>query len=94
MDKKQLIYGFLLGLVVCALGILLFLVGAMLFIEGESPQTLFRKLLASGRTGQMIALGAFLNFITFFILLKMKRDLMARGIILSVIVLTMVTLLI
>ncbi len=94
MDKRQLLYGFFLGLAVCMVGIALFLLGAMLVVDGETPQTLYKKLMANGRAGQMIALGAFLNFVTFFILLKMKRELMARGIILSVIVLTIITLLV
>jgi hypothetical protein len=47
-----------------------------------------------GLLGKIITLGAVVNLILFFFLLKLNKDLMARGVILGMIILTIVTLLV
>ena len=92
MNRIDLLYGFLIGIVVCVIGMALFLFGTLLAYPEVSISEMYSRLVARGRLGQMIALGAFLNLVAFFLLLRLKIELMARGIILSVIVLTIVTL--
>jgi hypothetical protein len=47
-----------------------------------------------GLLGKIITLGAILNIVLFYILLKFNKDLMARGVVLGMILLTIVTLLV
>jgi hypothetical protein len=49
---------------------------------------------SQGLLGKIITLGAILDLIAFAILLKLNKDSMARGVILAVLVLTIITLVI
>ena len=90
MTKLQLLYGFLAGLAASFTGTYLFIVLATdySFTEGI---TLMK---AKGFLGKLITLGAILNILLFFALLYFKRDLMARGVVLATILLTIITLLV
>ena len=46
----------------------------------------------TGQISRIIALGAGVNLIVFFALLRFKKDAMARGVVLSMIVITIITL--
>ncbi|RTY92444.1 hypothetical protein [Flavobacterium sp. GT3R68] len=88
MNKIDLLYGFLIGIIATVLGSYLFL--AMFtdygFIEG------IQIMKSRNQLGKIITLGAILNLAMFFILLKVNRELMARGVILALIILTIITL--
>lgn len=88
MKKSDLLLGFLIGVIASCLGIYLFLTFATeySFLEG------IRLLKAQGSFGKLITVGALLNIIAFFILLKLNKDLMARGVVLATIVITIITL--
>jgi hypothetical protein len=45
-----------------------------------------------GKLGKLITLGSILDLVAFAILLKLNKELMARGVILAVIILTLVSL--
>ena len=45
-----------------------------------------------GRLGKLITLGSILDLVAFAILLKLNKEMMARGVILAVIVITIFTL--
>ena len=47
---------------------------------------------SQGHLGKIVTLGSILDLIAFGILLKMNKELMARGVVLAVIVLTIITL--
>jgi len=87
MKKIDLLIGFMIGLVACFLGTYLYitLVAKYEFIEGLT----FLK--SGGYLGKVITLGAILPLATFFVLLKLNKDLMARGVILATIVLALIT---
>lgn len=87
MKKTDLLIGFLIGLASAFLGMFLFL---ELFTEQGFTEgvALMKK---EGHLGKVITLGAILNIIAFFILLKMKKELMARGVVLATIVLALAT---
>jgi len=82
-DKTQFLFGFILGLLACALGTICFLVfvagvditQSMLWTNNDLP------------LGKLLALGCVFNFVLFFGLLKLKKEFMAKGVIMSVIVL-------
>jgi len=88
MNKIDLFYGFLIGLIATSVGAYIFIVlfTDYGFIEG------IETLRARGQLGKLITLGAILNLIAFFSLLKLKKELMARGVVLATIILTVITL--
>lgn len=90
MEKKDLFIGILIGLVAAFIGIFLFVTffTDYDFVEGV------KILKSQDSLGKLIALGAVLNIIAFFILLKLKKDLMARGVVLATIALTILTIVI
>ena len=88
MNYKDLIIGVLIGLVTALLGICIFLKAFTLY----NPLTDIRILKQQGILGKVVTLGAILNILVFFILLKKGKDFMARGIVLSMIILTIFTL--
>jgi hypothetical protein len=46
---------------------------------------------AEGKLGKLITLGAMLDLVAFGVLLKMNKDLMARGVVLAVIIIAIFT---
>ena len=47
---------------------------------------------SQGYLGKVITLGAILNLVAFFVLLKINRELMARGVVLATLLLALITL--
>ena len=88
MNKKDLLLGFLLGLASTLLGAYLFITffTDFRFIAG------IQILKSQGNMGKLITLGCILTLIVFGILLKMNKEIMARGVVLAVIVLAILTL--
>lgn len=85
MKYTDILIGFLIGLITAFLG-------GFLFINFFSSYNLFADfdfILQSGILGKILKLGALLNLIVFFLLLKFNKDDMARGIIISFIALTL-----
>lgn len=88
MKNIDLIWGVLICFLVTILGSYIFIevFAGYPFVNGVA----FFK--SHGLLGKIITLGAILNIILFFILLKFNKDLMARGVILGMILLTIITL--
>jgi hypothetical protein len=87
MKSKDLIIGVLLAILTCA-------IGSFVFIEFFTGMEFYRGLefyKTHGLLGKIITLGAILNLIVFFVLLKKNKDFIGRGIILGMILLTIVT---
>ena len=77
------------------MGILGAALGVFLFITFFTDYTFLdgmKYLKAQNSLGKLIALGAVVNVIIFFILLKFQKELMARGVVLATIALTIATL--
>lgn len=85
MKYLDLLYGFLIGLATAFVGAFLFLY----FFAHYNLFTDFNTVLKAGILGQVLKLGAILNLAVFFILLKFNKDSIARGIIATFIVLTL-----
>lgn len=47
---------------------------------------------SEGKIGKLVTLGSILDLVVFGILLKMNKEIMARGVILSVIIIAIITL--
>lgn len=87
MRKIDLFYGFLIGIAAAFLGTFIFVYSFINHDFGEGLETLK----AQDNLGKVITLGAILNLIAFFLLLKYKKELMARGVVLATIILTILT---
>ena len=88
MKKIDLVYGFVIGLITSFIGVFLFV---SLFTDYDF-QSAIQATKAEGKLGKLITLGAVLNLIVFFLLLKLDKELMARGVVLATIFLTIMTL--
>jgi hypothetical protein len=88
MNKKDLLKGFVLGIVSSFLGMFLYitLILHLDFLAG------IQSMKNEGQLGKIVTLGSIMDLIAFGILLKMNREIMARGVVLAVIVLTIFTL--
>lgn len=88
MRKIDLLIGVLIGIAACFLGVFIFIMAFTHygFVEGINAMR------AQDSFGKLVTLGAILNLIVFFVLLKFNKDLMARGVILSLILLAIFTL--
>ncbi|HSD15609.1 MAG TPA: hypothetical protein VLB74_13235 [Flavobacterium sp.] len=87
MNKTDLLIGLLIGLIAATLGCGLFL---YFFADARSLEDV-KMVREHGLMGKLITLGAIFNLIAFFLLLKMEKELMARGVILATILLALLT---
>lgn len=90
MKKTDLLIGVFIGFATTFLGIFLFF---LLFTDFDFMQGI-ESYKALGYLGKIIAIGAVMNLIAFFALLKLNKELMARGVVLATILLTVLTLLV
>ena len=87
MNKKDIIIGFVIGIIACVLGIFLFIT---FFTDFEFMNGI-RSMKSEGKLGKLITLGAILDLVAFGILLKMNKEFMARGVVLAVICIAVFT---
>lgn len=87
MKKTDLLLGALIGFIATFLGTYIFFTFCTeySFLEGV------KGMKSQGFLGKVITLGAIMNLIVFFILLKMNKELMARGVVLATILLAIIT---
>ena len=88
MNKKDLLLGFLIGFATTLLGSYLYIT----FFTDFKFTAGIQILKSQGNLGKIITLGCILTLIAFGILLKMNKEMMARGVVLAVIVLAILTL--
>ncbi len=84
---KDLILGFFIGLLTTILGCFLFL---KFYTQYEFLEGIY-AIKHEGYLGKLIALSAVLNILIFFILLKFNKEIIARGVVMATIILTIVT---
>jgi len=87
MDKLDYVYGFLIGIIAAMLGSYLFV---ELFTDHDFMEGV-TILSYGGLLGRLIKLGALLNLGIFFILLKLKKDNIAKGVIAATISLAIIS---
>jgi hypothetical protein len=87
MKKIDLFYGIIIGFVAASIGVYLF----MTFFTNYELVEGFSILKSQGQLGKLIALGTILNLFAFFFLLKINKELMARGVVLATLLLTILT---
>lgn len=79
MIKQNVFTGFLTGLAANIAGVLLYI---SVFSQADLDTTL-QDAMIKGYLGKIVALGAILNFIPFFVFLKKKQNYHARGVLLA-----------
>lgn len=88
MRKIDLFIGMLIGFISTFIGVYIFFEFFTDYHFAEGIQGMRMQ----GYLGKVITLGAIANLISFFILLKINKELMARGVVLATIILTVITL--
>lgn len=88
MNKIDLLIGFAIGILASIIGCFLFIT----FFTDFDFVSGIESMKSEGKLGKLITLGSILDLVAFGILLKMNKDLMARGVVLAVIIIAIVTL--
>ena len=88
MNKIALLKGFLIGIIGSIIGIYIFI----LLFTPYALTTGVQIIKSQGALGKLITLGSILDLIIFAVLLKLNKDGIARGVVLAVIILTILTL--
>ncbi|MEX0290922.1 MAG: hypothetical protein AB3N14_17595 [Flavobacteriaceae bacterium] len=86
--KKEVIIGFVVGIIANSIGTLLYI---LLFSDFGITETLGAAV-EQGHLGSLLALGAILNLVAFFGFLKLRRDGRARGVLIATLLTAMVIL--
>lgn len=88
MNKIDLLIGFAIGILASLIGCYLFII----FFTTYDFMAGIESMKSEGKLGKLITLGSILDLVAFGVLLKMNKDLMARGVVLAVIIIAIVTL--
>ena len=88
MNKMELVYGFLIGILASVIGSYIFVTCFTDFDFMSGIQIMKSE----GKLGKLITLGSVLDLVAFAVLLRLNKELMARGVVLAVIVLAVLTL--
>ncbi|WP_395048409.1 hypothetical protein [Flavobacterium sp.] len=88
MNKIDLLIGFAIGILASIVGCYIFVIffTDFDFISG------IESMKSEGKLGKLITLGSILDLVAFGVLLKLNKDIMARGVVLAVIIIAIVTL--
>ena len=79
--KKEILIGFIVGIIANALGTLLYI---LIFSDLSISET-FEAAVNQEHVGSLLALGAILNLVAFFGFLRIKRDNRAKGVLIATI---------
>lgn len=86
--RKELIIGFIVGIIANTIGSLLYI---LLFSDFGIIET-YEAAVKQGHVGSLLALGAILNLVAFFGFLKIRRDERAKGVLIATILTALVIL--
>lgn len=79
MIRKDVIIGFFIGLLANFVGICIYI----FFFSKEGFEGTIKSAVSFNFIGKLVSLGAILNLVVFFILIKMNQDHKARGVMLA-----------
>lgn len=78
-SKKEIIIGFVVGIIANTIGTLIYV---LLFSDLSITET-FEAAVEQGHIGSLLALGAILNLVAFFLFLRIRRDQRAKGVLIA-----------
>ncbi len=84
----ELLIGFVIGILASLMGCFLFIT----FFTDFDFLAGIQAMKSEGKIGKLITLGSILDLVAFGVLLKLNKDIMARGVVLAVIVIAIITL--
>lgn len=79
MIRKDVIIGFFIGLLANFVGICIYI----FFFSKEGFEGTLKSAMSFNFIGKLVSLGAILNLVVFFVLIKMNQDHKARGVMLA-----------
>jgi len=85
-NKKDIIIGFILGLISACIGVFLYIV---LFSKFGVKETI-QQALQFKFVGKLVSLGALLNLGLFFLLLNRKQDEKAKGVLIATVIIALI----
>ncbi len=88
MIKKEILIGFIVGVIANTIGTLLYI---LIFSDFGIVET-YQAAVQQGHVGSLLALGAILNLVAFFGFLKIRRDYRARGVMIATLLTAMLIL--
>jgi len=88
MIKKEILIGFIVGIIANTLGTLFYIV---VFSDLGIMET-YNAAVVQGHVGSLLALGAILNLIAFFGFLRLRRDYRARGVMMATVLTALIIL--
>jgi len=86
MNKKDILIGFIIGLIANAIGTILYIV---LFSDYGIKET-YEVAVQQGHIGSLLALGAVLNLVAFFGFLRIRQDERAKGVLIATVLTALV----
>lgn len=87
-NRKEVLIGLVVGIIANTLGTL----GYILIFSDLGIVETFEAAVSQGHVGSLLALGAILNLVAFFGLLRLKRDHRARGVMIATLLTALVIL--
>jgi hypothetical protein len=85
--KKDIFIGFFIGIIASVIGVYSFLI---LFTDFSQTQNL-NFLIEQNLLGKVITLGTILNVVIFLLLMRLKKDFIARGVLMATVLLAIAT---
>jgi hypothetical protein len=79
MIRREVLIGFIIGLLANIIGIVLYII----LFSKEGIEGTIKSAVNFNFIGKLVSLGAILNLIVFFFLIKMNQDNKARGVLLA-----------
>lgn len=88
MTKKDIVIGFIIGLLANALGLI---IATILFGGGSDLVDSLNKAVSQGFLTKLISIGALLNLAAFFYFIYKNQDFKARGILIATVLVAVLT---
>ena len=89
--KKEILIGFVVGIIASIFG---FIFAIQIFGHSDDWGDVIEKSISGGFLAKLISLGALLNLGTFFLFLKKNKDDRAKGVLISIVVVLIATMII
>jgi len=91
MNKKEILIGFLVGLIATAFGLVF---AIQLFGKSDDWGSVIRQAIAEGFLTKLMSIGALLNLGAFFLFIKKNQDQRAKGVLIATVLVLIATMII
>ena len=91
MDKKEILIGFVVGIITTIVGMYFYSMYSA-NVSDLTLETTWQVINEQSKLGSVISIGAILNLGAFFIFLKRKQDLRAKGVLMATILMALLVL--